>query len=388
MSGLRVLLISPYPLRPGKVVGGVEAVTSALASALAAQTDVERLTVLCFHHGEIASQRLEVNDKLQVWFVRGQNRLALPTRALWQVLRGRWVASQLAPDVVHGQGIGTIGDIATRIGETAVVTAHGMVHLEARATSTRTMRSRIQVRLIDAMVQRVLRRAKVVISTSDYDARTLDGLICGQRVSIPNPVSTEFFAANAFDLDSTRILFAGMLIRRKNVEGLLRAFALVHSRVPEARLVVVGPSPDPDYRKEIHEQVAALRIDEVIEFQGHVENAELRRQLRSCRALVLFSQEETSPTIIAQAMASGRPVVTSRVGGIPEMVGDGENGFLVQPSDEYALADRLVTLLQSPQLGYEMGTRGHEMALRMFEPSAVARRTVDAYRMALGSRHV
>jgi len=382
MRGLRILVVSPYPLQPGRVVGGVEAVASALAPALAAQEDVEQVTVLSFHRGQVASGRHRVNDKLELRYLRGQDRFVLPTRAFLEVWLASRVAREIGPDVVHGEGIGTPGYIATRLTRASVVTVHGLVHREARLASGGALADRVRFPLIDAMVREVLRRASVVISTSFYDARSLNGLVRGKSVHIPNPVLPEFYARGDNTPEAARVLFAGMLVRRKNVEGLLRGFYTVVRRMPEARLIVVGPSADPAYECEIQELVSAMRMAEKVDFLGHVTNARLLHELRRCTVVVLFSNEETSPTIVAQAMAAGKPVVASRVGGIPEMVAEGESGFLVAAGDEQALADRLATLLGSPELCARMGAVGHSIAGERFEPSSVALQTLEAYRLA------
>ena len=101
--------------------------------------------------------------------------------------------------------------------------------------------------------------------------------------------------------------------------------------------------------------------------------------MRSC----CFPGRKTAPTIIAQAMAAGKPVVATRVGGVPEMINDGESGFVVESEDETALAERMLTLLNDQDLCLRMGARGHELALCRFNPEAVARQTVQAYRTAL-----
>ena len=201
---------------------------------------------------------------------------------------------------------------------------------------------------------------------------------------ISNPVAPEFFAS-ARAPEGNAILFAGMLVRRKNLGGTLHALDVVRQRVPEARLVIVGPTPDPIYQREIQDMVKMLHLENAITFRGLIENHELIHELTQCRCLVLFSNEETSPTIIAQAMAAQCPVVASGVGGIPELIMNGENGFLVPPGDEQTLADRLTTLLESPELCKYMGGRGREIALERFEPTSVARKTVEAYRLALDS---
>lgn len=381
--GLHVLMLGFYPFEEGKVLGGTQAVVSALAPALAANERVDRLTVLSFHRGEVASQTKQINEKFQVRYVRGQRRLNVLTRFFLEVARTRRLISELQPDIVHGHGLGWSGDIATQAWPRAVITVHGMIQQEARMASKGSIRDRIRVRLIDTMARQVLERARVVISISSYSSRMLEGQIRGQHVQIPNPIDPEFFREPSGDAAGKRVVFAGVLRPRKNVEGVLNAFAIARKRHPEARLSIVGPSPDPVYAQQIRDKVQALQVADSVDFIGYVENARLAQEIADSRALLLFSHEETLPTIIAQALAMGKPVISSNVGGVADMVTDGENGFLVAPRDEQAFAERLDTLLSSPVLGSAMGARGREIALNTFTPAAVAHQTVEAYQHAL-----
>jgi glycosyltransferase involved in cell wall biosynthesis len=380
-SSLNVLIVGPYPRDPDKVVGGVEAVNATLTPALAAQDEIGRVTVLSFHRSVRRAERQRIDEKLQVWHLPGQRRPLL-TRALPELWQARRAVAQIQPDIVHGHGIAVPGDIATQLGRPSVVTVHGMEHVEAQMSQSRSLGGRVRVQIVQSTVKRVLRRAQVVISISDYDAHALDGLVHGQRVSIPNPVLPTFFAEPRFDSDGQRLLFAGVLSPRKNVEGLLRAFAIARNAVPAATLTIMGPTPNQGYLEQVRGLVSELGLDAAVTFLGHVETARLVEEMRACRAVALFSHEETSPTVLAQALALGKPVVATRVGGIPEMVSDGENGFLIERGDEQALAARLAQLLNDPALGSRMGQRGHQIALQRCEPQAVAQQTIRAYRLA------
>ena len=383
-SGLKILLIGPYPQQSGKIVGGVEAVISTLAPSLAAERGVAEVTVLCFSQGPIISNRRALNDKLKVIFIRGQNRLELPTRAILNVLYARRIARELDIHIVHGQGIGLQGEIATRMRRTSVVTVHGLTHVEACLNSRGRLIDRLRIRLVESMAQRVLARAKMVISTSAYDMKAVGAFIRGQRVYIPNPVSSEFFERNWNNSNGyLKILFVGSILPRKNIAGIIRAFGTVRSRLDKAQLTFIGPTVNPRYASHLQELVGRLKLGDSIEFLGHVDNTMLLDQMRSCSLLVLFSREETSPMVIAQAMAIGKPVVASNVGGIPEMVQDGYTGFMVESGDEQALAMRLVELMQSPDLCYQMGQNAREVAIRRFAPAIIAKQTIEAYRKAI-----
>lgn len=381
--GVKILLIGPYPMHDGMIVGGVESVVSTLAPALADHESVDSVTVLSFHRGLKAAQCSMVNDKLRVWHLPGQ-RFKVLTRSFLEVKRARRIAAALEPDIVHGHGVDRHGHIATMLSDSAIVTVHGLYHREAHLARHGQFAGWLRARLIDSLVKRVLRRASLVISISAYDARELGPLVHGRQVSIPNPVPAEFFAEPCDQPDGgMRILFAGMLVRRKNVDGLIRAFALARALAPGARLIITGPAPDPVYQAEIRAQVESLRLGDAVTLVGHVENARLLHEMRACRVVALFSHEETSPTVVAQAMAMGKPVVAAAVGGIPELVVEGETGFLVDPGDERALAQRLATLVSSPLLCRTMGARARSLALQRCNPATVAERTLEAYRLVL-----
>ncbi len=385
MAGLKVFMLGPYPENPDKIVGGVEAVNFALTAALADHPDIEKVLVAVFHRGAIKATHVEINPKLEVRYVRvpflsGDTLI----RSQQCVLAVRPLVRAFAPDVVHAQGIDRQADIAIQLGLPVVVTVHGLVHVEARLAA-KNLPGRLKVLLFDAMVRRVLRKANVVISISDYDTRSLEGMIGQQRISISNAIGADFFAPAGPPPATPTILFAGVLRPRKNVLGLVNAFAQVRGRVPAARLVVAGPAPDAEYAAQVRARVKDLGLEEAVTFLGHVSNEQLLQAVRDMSVLALFSYEETSPTIIAQALAVGRPVVASQVGGIAEMVLPGETGWLVSPGDEAALADRLSQVLADLVNANTMGQRGRDFARQRYEPLAVASQTIQAYQTAIAA---
>ena len=327
MSGLRLLLLGPYPIRPEKVIGGVKSVTSTLAFALSSLPDVAKVTVLNMFHGPYQARTENITDKLEVIHIPGQNKLALPTRGFLEFGHAQQLANMIRPDIVHGQGLGFMGDFATRLGPRSFVTVHGLAHIEAKMAAKGIV-GRMRVHLVTEMVKDVLRKANAVISTSNYDGRETSKWIRGRHVVIPNPVSPEFFAPYENSMEGCRFLFAGMLIKRKNVVGLLRAFSEVVASVPNALLVIAGPQPDPTYAREVVEAARYLRLERHIRWLGHISNQSLLNEIRHTKALLIFSWEETSPTIIAQSMAVGIPIISSRVEGISEMIDDGVSGFM------------------------------------------------------------
>jgi glycosyltransferase involved in cell wall biosynthesis len=145
-------------------------------------------------------------------------------------------------------------------------------------------------------------------------------------------------------------LFVGVLERYKNVDGLGAAWRLAAPRVPEAMLHLVG-------RGTLTDVVERLVADlpERTRWTPALETAEVARALDDAWVLVLPSRSEGLGRVVVEAFCRGRPVLATRVGGIPDLVEDGVNGMLVTPGDVAALADALVRLLTDRSLAERLG---------------------------------
>lgn len=189
------------------------------------------------------------------------------------------------------------------------------------------------------------------------------------------------------------VLFVGRFTPHKGLDVLLRA-------LPDgARLTCIGsaghdPRPPESGYPALLRRLAAGRD---VTFAERVDDDELARLYRRARVLVLPSVEQTCygrriavsellGLAVIEAMASGTPVVCSRVGGVPEVVEDGVTGFLVPPGDTGALGDRLGALLGDPGGAERMGRRARELVLERFTWAACAQRCLDAYTEVLASR--
>jgi glycosyltransferase involved in cell wall biosynthesis len=132
-----------------------------------------------------------------------------------------------------------------------------------------------------------------------------------------------------------RAAYVGALERVKGIDVLLEAWRAVRQRVPDARLVVAG---DGALRDLVTREAAGLGLEVI----GHVPTEEVSDVIDSVRFLVVPSRSEGLGRVVWEAFARGRPVVGSKVGGIPESIDHGRNGLLVPPDDAAALADAVV----------------------------------------------
>lgn len=151
------------------------------------------------------------------------------------------------------------------------------------------------------------------------------------------------------------IVFVGRLDSVKGGRLLLEAFGTLRDRHPDAVLRIVGDGPD---RPAMEARARELNLGARASFLGYRTQTEVAEVLSGADMLVLPSFAEGVPVVLMEAMASGLPVVSTRIAGIPELVEDGRTGFLVPAGDLDSLTARIDTLLSDPARAREMGAAG------------------------------
>ncbi|MEN9208010.1 MAG: glycosyltransferase [Gloeomargarita sp. GMQP_bins_120] len=180
------------------------------------------------------------------------------------------------------------------------------------------------------------------------------------------------------------VVYAGVLIPCKGLHHLVAAFGQVVQQVPSARLTIIGRPENRAYAQGLTQQVRQAHLQEHVAFLPEMPQQQLAAEMARSTVLVLPSLAEALGRVLLEAMATGTPVVASAVGGIPDVVRDGVNGFLVPPGDEAALARRLVYLLRHPEAAHTMGQRGRQMVKTFFSPERYYQGYADLCRLCLG----
>ena len=220
--------------------------------------------------------------------------------------------------------------------------------------------------------------------------RTLGTWLDGKPIhSVANPVSEDFFSLGerrGAVAEAPLILWCGSISERKNVAGLVQAFARIVPRLPEARLTLVGGVADSRYFDQVLQLIAQTGAERKVKVTGPIPQEELLQAYQEAAVVAISSMEETAPVALAQAMAAGKPVVASRVGGIPWMVEDGVTGYLVDAGDTEALADRMFDLLLDQVKRDRMGLAASKRAISLFAPDAVAAQTAQVYYELVGAK--
>jgi glycosyltransferase involved in cell wall biosynthesis len=211
---------------------------------------------------------------------------------------------------------------------------------------------------------------------------------------IPNGIDVERFErAEGSPLRRELAVGAGMLVGmvarltpEKDHETLLQAVPRILAQRPDTRFALIGedPAPGRPRRRRLEQLTRELGISEQVAFLGH--RAEIPEVMAGLDLLVHCAWQEGFGRVILEAMAAGRAVVATAVGGIPELVLEGRTGMLVPAGDPAALAAVVLTLLAEPERRLALGQAGQERARDSFGLEAHAAAVQDLYDEVLESR--
>jgi len=178
------------------------------------------------------------------------------------------------------------------------------------------------------------------------------------------------------------ILYAGVLTPLKGIHHLINAFSSITDQFPGEQLLIIGKEENRAYAAGLREQARDLGLENRIRFIAHCPQSELAVWMAKSAVLVLPSISEGLGRVVIEAMATGTPVIGSRVGGIPELIENGARGFLVPPGDENAIANKLRWVLSNPDTAREMGIRARDFAQRLFSTQSYLEGYRNVFEMA------
>jgi glycosyltransferase involved in cell wall biosynthesis len=357
---MRVIHVAPTPFGRAGLFGGGERYPFELARALAAHVDCELISFGTSTQHQCESSGLRITTLRALGWLQGHP------------------AQPIAPSLIGA------------LSGASVVHTHHLRSLPSRmaAITGRLRHQRLAVTdhgLAGGTWGGVLPRLfDLFLPVSEYSAREQAAPAHRTRV-IYGGADPDRYSPDP-NVSRQGVLFVGRLTPHKGLDRLLQALP------PGATTRIVGSAghdphpPERDYPRLLRQ----LARDRDVHFLGPISDDELPAVYRSSGVFVLPSVDltcygkkvavsELLGLSILEAMASGTPVVASAIGGVPEIVRDGETGFLVPPGDVDALRDRLAQVLGDPLLARRLGASARQSVLDRFTWSRVAQRCLEAY---------
>jgi glycosyltransferase involved in cell wall biosynthesis len=206
-----------------------------------------------------------------------------------------------------------------------------------------------------------LKNASAVIALTEHMKGVMQTICNRDVIVVPNGINLGEDTGRRSERGDPgkKILFVGRLDPIKGTRYLLGAMSILHRDMPGVKLILVG---DGEEREPLESLTDSLRIRECVVFAGRVPHERVQDYMNRAEVLVLPSLSEGFPVTILEAMACGLPVVATRVGGIPDIIEDGTNGYLVDAMNQKQIAEALLKLLQDEELRKDISDKNRKTA--------------------------
>ncbi|MBD3168993.1 MAG: glycosyltransferase [candidate division Zixibacteria bacterium] len=276
------------------------------------------------------------------------------------------IIKSLKPDIVHVHLLlaSVLGRIAGRIAGVPVLIATRHYHINENSGDIRFILDRFTARFDDALVG-------VSDITTDR-MKNIEKLKAKRFITIYNGVDTSFFNGETIEGKGMVIGSVGNLYSHKGYEYQLRILKKVAVKFPGIKLEIIGEGPE---RANLDRLSGELGVAEKVEFLGRCSQEEVRQKLTQWKVFMMTSHDESFGIVAAEAMAMKTPVVAFRVGGLPEVIREGIDGFLIDKGNINEFTKKLKYLLENDAVRREMGEAGRERAVDKFSITG----TVESY---------
>jgi glycosyltransferase involved in cell wall biosynthesis len=353
-------------------IGGAQSYVATLLPALVRDFDV---AVAAYGPGPL--REAAASNGVRFIPLRHVRRPISPWRDLAGLVELIRILRRERPDILHASSskAGVLGRLAAVLAgiPIRIFTVHGWAFAAHSGAAAR----------LYYWADRLMRPlTSVTICVSEHArARGLEARTCttGETAVIPNAVDVRSAPAARRDWDRPLVVTVGRLKAPKDNLTLVRSLALLHPGSVDA--LIVGEGPD---RAELEAEIRRLGIGERVRLVG--ERRDVPELLAGADVFVLSSASEGMPVSVLEAMAAGLPVVGSRVGGVPELVVDGQTGLLVEPGDPDELAAAIGRLLADRELRRRLGDAGRDRVQRHFGLDSFRRAHVELYSRELARR--
>jgi len=351
------------------VVGGILALVETLVPALEQRVDL-------LYFPTVKHRPLKESGKISL------RNIAL---ALSQYARFLLALYRFRPQIIHmhtSQGIAWLKDTFYVL-VAKIHHCHVLVHVHAADFDELYGK---KSRLMQHYTRKVMGLADAVIAVSEEWAKRLADIVPVERVfTFRNCIAVDAVSPHSSQRsrDGARALFLGTVGPRKGAFDLLEAMGRLKSSGCSLQVWIAGDEERKGDLPRARARREELQLRDSYQLLGTVHGAEKAELLGKASLFVLPSYKEGLPIAVLEAMAAGLAVVSTPVGGIPEVVKDGYNGFLVTPGDVEALAEKLAALVSDPHLCEVMGQRSREIAERELDVKPYVERLVALYESIL-----
>ena len=375
-----IVQIGAYPLSKDCIRGGVEASVYGLAQEQAKTAEVHVFDLPRIDGSD------EVTQDGSLFVHRCPNTGGHIVSSSRQVNAMADRITALKPDVCHIHGTGLFSWLMYRRlkqkGQRVVVTVHGLALVEKRNMLRKgfTLKRVLQF-CYQGMVEKCfLSQIPCVIVDTEYVREKVNGYSMRRKpvmYVIPQGINEAYYGVNCSE-ESKTLLSVGSIGERKGHLLTLKAFERVRAMGADCKLVIVGSVASQEYYRALLKAVGESMYRDDIVVYVDLKDDELKQLYASSHVFVLHTEEESQGIVFAEAMATGMPVVSTKVGGVPYVVRDGVSGLLSGYGDVDGFANQIVKMLRDNDFWMSASQSARQLA-NPYHWSTIAERIFEIY---------
>lgn len=379
---MKVLMLAEYPyIQEDEYLGGVMQASMRLIRALAKSGKVDLYIVT--QTLQVKKEERKKEDNLTIIFLPyyfKKNDAVIFYGGFRRRLRR--IINELKPDLVHAQGNTQFIFSAIKAPLPHLVTIHGLYRNEMKVFKSRLSRREYFKKLIAVGFEKyyISRINNLIAITSEISDIVRKRSSNVRIFRIDNAIDDNFFSLVNTN-NGPVILFVAAITYRKGLHILLKAFVSLARQIPSIKCRIAGVEHwDPCYVNSMKQDYASYIKTGQISFLGPITQKQLYDEMSASSLLCLPSLSESAPMVIAQAMAAGKVVVASRIGGIPDMISEGITGKLAIPGNVDNLVECIANIIVDKEQLRKIGEKAKEAAMKKYYSEAVVAKTIQAYR--------
>lgn len=380
---MRIIQIAPYPQSSLHIHGGVEASVYGLAQEQGYANEVH-----VFDIPRIGGERKVVQDgRVMVHrYCNEGNRQFQTIRLVNRMVND---ICALSPDVCHVHGTGLFSwQMYRRLRykkQKVVVTIHGLVCVEKRKMLRKGITlKRVMQFFYQGMVEILFlsRLPFAIVDTVYVKEKVSRYPLCRkpEMFIIPQGINDSYFTIKC-SVNSRILLSVGVISERKGHLLTLKAFERVREAGMEIMLVIAGSVADKIYYQKLQRAIEKSNFRNYITLCTDVSDKELKELFQSAHLFVLHTEEESQGIVFAEAMATGMPIVSTIVGGVPYVIEGGVTGLLSEYGNVESFANHMALLMNDDNLWQSFSTSARE-ASNMYHWSVICKKISEIYKMA------
>jgi len=351
---MKIIQLGSFPLNSSQIKGGVEASVYGLALE---QNKNHKVIVFDFPRHEITIDKYEVIDGINVRRFRNfKNSNISSVRRISKYITD---IQEFKPDICHihtSSLFALVLFLALKIKKLpTIVTVHGLAHIEKQIIwrkkknlknlSKYLLQSIAEFLLLNITKQIIVDTEYVseVIKTYKKQGKILRAPICH---IIPQGVSSQFFALNDASIKN-QLLSVGSISQRKGHLLLIEALSIISKKIPDVKLSIVGALSDQNYLNLLNKMIDVKGLRDKIQIQPNLSIDKVLSLYEKAEIFALHSEEESQGIVFCEAMAAGKPIVATNVGGVPNVITNEVNGLLCNFGDITNFANNIILLLEN-----------------------------------------